>query len=269
MDRYPSIKSKRNDYYNHCIVRDGNDSEISSKVRKLHADVYLSQGLIKPAAIDNSTGYLITEIDKSLYSPTVIYYAENPGNHQDCASTKLFGSETSTLVDLPSYYLCESRIDEGISRQIDVLLKDHGCQIRELGAMIKAPNASHRAILEVIRAVLHDTVGKDMLVYCSMVEEVHGIMTSYFSSANYPLIGQASIVEEDDFFGRDIAFVPVIIDPDSFVNNLFDEYMKSDDEGQKKNLLFSLMFLSEGMDYRFFSEELINFLNQLEDKKCP
>lgn len=261
----PEINGERIDQYRHSIFVTKENPDLALKIRQLHAQVYLQQGLVKPTAIDDKNHCLIESAYKTgTEQNSVYYYAENPANENDCAAARIVGDEDSTLSDLPSFPLCDPVISDEFRAQISDLLGNFGCQIRELGALIRPASANHRAISEIIRSILHDTVGKNMILYCSMVQEVYGIMTAYFSHDNYQAIGDPSIKSEDAYLGRDIAFIPVIIDPDNFVNNIYNEYLTTKDDDSKKVLFESLLFMSQGMSREFFSDELNNFLIDIE-----
>lgn len=259
----PSARPTRDDRYLHFVCRQGEQPDVVDKARRVHAETYLHQGLVKAHAVDPLTRYLRSSVDKAGQRRDATYYfAQNPVDAGDCATARLVGSTQTTLYDLPSYPLCAEGIDAATERDLTYLHEAHGYQFRELSAMVKSSTGAHLGILEVIRALLHDTVSKKLILYCSMVLEVYDLMTSYFSSANYRPIGRDTKISESEFYGRDIVFRPVIIEPDEFANRIFDAYLMCDDHGAKKAHLSALLFMARGLDPVVLREDVQDFLSR-------
>ena len=259
----PSARATRDDRYLHFVCRQGEQPDVVDKARRVHAETYLHQGLVKAHAVDPLTRHLRASVDKAGERRDATYYfAQNPVDARDCATARLVGSTQTTLHDLPSYPLCAEGIDAETERDLTYLQEAHGYQFRELSAMVKSSTGAHLGILEVIRALLHDTVSKKMIIYCSMVLEVYDLMTSYFSAANYRPIGRDTKIHESEFYGRDIVFRPVIIEPDEFANRIFDAYLMCDDPEVKRAHLSALLFMARGLDPGVLREDVQDFLSR-------
>ena len=154
----PSARATRDDRYLHFVCRQGEQPDVVDKARRVHAETYLHQGLVKAHAVDPLTRHLRASVDKAGERRDATYYfAQNPVDARDCATARLVGSTQTTLHDLPSYPLCAEGIDAETERDLTYLQEAHGYQFRELSAMVKSSTGAHLGILEVIRALLHDT----------------------------------------------------------------------------------------------------------------
>lgn len=234
------------DTFNHWTGAPGDpgSDEVLPIAWRTHAQGYLRTGLATPAAID-ADGLLNPVIDKSRHLETGItyYLATNPDDSEDHSTARLI--DVTSIEELPTYPLTKEGIHPDALGRLEDAIRS-GKQIRELGALANSLPGNSPGARETLRHVLADTVGRNQLLFCSMVRESHRGLMHTLGPRNLAPIGKAVTLPENES-RKETTLVPVIIDLDNFVQNIIDDYDESRSPSAKARLLQSALYYAEAL----------------------
>ncbi|QQS19866.1 hypothetical protein IPL85_00135 [Candidatus Saccharibacteria bacterium] len=255
------------DMYAHWMARpaERGSKPVIDLARRTMFEGYLETGLAKPAA-ESPDNFLLPHIDKSGHLKTgIIHFAAR-------SLTDSFDTAGARLVDvadpkkMPTFGLIKS----GLPPEQLLVMRKHiqsGKPLMEMGALAKSRAAHEKdknaskdrqttGVAEVIRKVLGYTVGKEMLLYCSMVKEAHDALTPQLSPNNLEVIGTPVVLEENPY-RRQTTLLPVLIRPDAFVSNLLAAVSTAPDVKTRQRYIGGFLFFSDSLPAGHLSEEQV------------
>lgn len=195
-----------------------------------HAAGYLRAGLAKPAAIRD--GLLDETIDRSrrLRRGITYYLTINPDDIDDRSTARLI--DARSVEELPTYPLTKDGIHPDALKRLKFAVEVEGKQLCELGAFADSKPGRTPGTEELLRDILTDTVGRNQLLFCSMAAPVQKYLSRILSPANFEPIGDPVVLEENELRGETV-LIPVVIDPDKFIDNLLAAYYEAKDPATK------------------------------------
>lgn len=244
-------------------------ADIINGARRVHAEGYLEQGLATQNAITKEQ-VLSREIDKSGGKEGIIYYlAQHIDQPEDKATGRLIPAHS--LGNLATYGLVQQVIShEGLKDLKDIINPASPYNLYELGALAKSrfahENRRQEGSITIIRSVLRDTVGRDTFLYCSMVQEARNGLAGVITAENLNTIGDPVVLEANKY-RRETTLVPVLIDPNDFVRNIYSKYLvairMSKERPEEKQyakqasaMLRSMIFFAEDLNDEFVPSEV-------------
>lgn len=224
---------------------------------RTHAAGYLRTGLAKPAAVKE--GLLSTVIDKSRHVKEGItyYLAINPNDPEERSTARLI--DAPSIEELPTFSLTKN----GISEETKSDLQDAVCsgiQFRELGALANSKNGFCKGASEILRQVIVDTVSKEgqpsQLLFVSMVDKARAGLIPTLSAATLEPIGEPTVLEENEF-RQETTLIPIVINTDLVVSNIFNAFKKAERFSERRRYLESALYFAEPLPERFIPDELL------------
>lgn len=242
--------------------------EILRVARLTHAQGYVAEGLATSDAIIRG-GVLRKEIDKwSHLSKATCYLAQNGTEPYDAATAKTI--PVDHVEELPTFHLFADRGGVGVFGDLEELVVSGSGKVMELGALSKSKEAHEtrrsQGVATVIRALLRDTLrlsegDLQSTIYCSMVEESRQGLAKSISAANLTPVG-SPVVLEPTRYRPATTLVPIIINPQEFVPNIFAAHTGALRRGDTKGTiayLKSLIFFTEGLTPDEVGEEILEY----------
>ena len=222
-------------------------------VRWTHKEGYIREGIAKEEGLED--GYLPEAIDKSWKRKEGILFLleENPEDSKDKATARFI--DASTIEELATFDLVSDSLR---GRGVDLLegaIAD-GYELKELGALAKSTLRESRGFQELVRNLLQITVGKDILLYCSMVEPTRRALSQSLSPLNFMPIGETVLLEETDY-RPETPLTPLIINPDEFLPNIYRAMTDARTDKQRQRLTKSALFFSHDLSEEYIPEPIM------------
>lgn len=214
--------------------------------REIHAVGYQDMGFVNSSAV-TSEGFLADDIDKA-HGPNVDYYvAESPDDDEVKATLrKIHIPEGGSLQDLPAFNLTIGSLsDSGFN--LIAGIDNPEVNVKEIAALARTPEASPMIIFELLRNVLHESLGKDEVWFFSIVSTTYQSLVDNFGNEAIYQIGEP-ITFDDTRISNEVTLVPALVNTDTFINTLCRTALDETDPDQQQRLLRSFMFFTDGLD---------------------
>jgi len=245
IDRLSNPRS-RHDRFHFAKFSEATDPLKVKLAREIHAAGYQDMGFVNSSAITGE-GFLADDIDKA-HGPNVDYFlAESPDDEEEKATLrKIHIPEGGTLQDLPAFNLTLSSLsDKGFN--IIAGIDNPEVNVKEIAALARTPEASPMIIFELLRDVLHESLGKNEVWFFSIVSTTYQSLVDNFGSEAIYQIGEP-IKFDDSRISNEVTLVPALVNTDEFINTLCRSALDETDPDQQQRLLRSFMFFTDGLD---------------------
>jgi hypothetical protein len=245
VDRLPNPRS-RHDRFRFTKFTEATDSVMVKLAREIHAVGYQDMGFVNSSAV-TSEGFLADDIDKA-HGPNVDYYvAESPDDDEVKATLrKIHIPEGGSLQDLPAFNLTIGSLsDSGFN--LIAGIDNPEVNVKEIAALARTPEASPMIIFELLRNVLHESLGKDEVWFFSIVSTTYQSLVDNFGNEAIYQIGEP-ITFDDTRISNEVTLVPALVNTDTFINTLCRTALDETDPDQQQRLLRSFMFFTDGLD---------------------
>ena len=231
-----------------------------------HYEGYVREGLAKP----NTDGSLLLSegIDKSRSIGGIEYLLRftpkeadlsqyKPGDRalSDIHRATARLSVAQSLLDLPTYELTQPGMDMLAKKRISRLFKESN--VSEVGALAASHGGHSRESKEILRDLMNLTVGNNRKLFVSMVTQTRQYLANNLSEENFSPIGGEVLLPENEY-RPDTVLVPIIIDPDKFVANLFNKAIFTEDPLLQGKLAVSSLFFAEKAPESVVPDELLS-----------
>jgi hypothetical protein len=219
--------------------------DLVREARRIHAEGYVFAGFVNESAVIKDgpeKGTLTPDIDKAR-GPNVEYYLGIDGsNAKNCATLRrLYLPPGGSFRNLPAYSTTEQSLSPG-GLVILEELEANGADINEIAALSRTEAAPAQAIYEILRTAIRDSMGKNRMWFVSMVSKTYDALLRRWGEDNLVRLGD-DVVLEDDRVNDDIFLRPLLINPDTFHDNLLTAYRATGD----RKLAHSLVFYTDGL----------------------
>lgn len=225
--------------------------KLAHEAWRLHATSYMDRHFITEDAIADD-GTLKPEIDHAR-GKYVQYYisSESEGLSSPEASPrkatlrKIYIPPGGGLDALPAYRLCiDSLYDE--EKELLQAIQNPQKHVQEIGALAQSEHRSHVASFGAMRQVLQDSFGKNETWLFSIVESTYAVLVRSFGPMAIRRVGSL-VGLEDEGVSEQVQLVPVILEVDKFLQNIYDSALQEDTTQKFRRQFGSLIFFSEGM----------------------
>lgn len=235
----------RSDAYYHALTNETDNPELAHEAWRIHAEGYEAMGFVHESAV-TPEGYLTQDIDKARGPQVDIYLALNPDKHGDGgAMRKVNLLPFETYRDLPAYKLCKEHLSPEGRALLDEA-EDNGMGIKEIGALARSKNSHPIAAHELFREAIHDAIGKDEAWLFSIVSTTCESLEKSFGKNNFISIGTDTPII-DSRVKEGIVLRPILLYPDTFIDNILTSFEEASGPASKTRLLRSFMFFTEGL----------------------
>lgn len=267
--QYP--RPYRNDDYVFKRFTETTSPELVAGARQLHALGYEDMGFIYKDAIDDN-GFLNSDIDHARGSTVEYYIGIEPSdkNQEDSPSIrttlrKISIPSDGTLDDLPAYQLCRESLYPEEKAKLLSIDNPHK-YIKEISALARSPETGPMATLEVLRDVLHESLGKNELWFFSMVNTTYDSLVESFGPKAIRQIGDAVKIN-NPLVPDHITLVPAVVEIDHFLFNISEAAMNSIDQFQQRKFLRSLEYFANGLRDQEMDDEVVITLELTRSNK--
>jgi molybdopterin/thiamine biosynthesis adenylyltransferase len=240
------VNSPNPNHFAHLRFTEADNPLLAQAAWRTHARGYLDAGFILPDAIDETTGWLPEDIDKTRGANTDYYLAIDPqksNEDYDATMRKVNLAPGISYKDLPAYGLCENGLSAFGKAQL-AQLHAEGVNIKEIGGLA---GRSPMAIYEVIRTAIHDALGKNEAWLFSIVSTTHESLTRNWGSEALTVIGEDTLLD-DPRVRKNLYLRPAMLYPDTFNDTLLKAYMEAESPRDRARLQRSFMFFTDGLD---------------------
>ena len=134
-----------------------------------------------------------------------------------------------------------------------------------MGALAASHGGHSRESKEILRDLMNLTVGNNRKLFVSMVTQTRQYLANNLSEENFSPIGGEVLLPENEY-RPDTVLVPIIIDPDKFVANLFNKAIFTEDPLLQGKLVVSSLFFAEKAPESVVPDELLSLRGAIRER---
>ncbi len=262
-------RPRRRDQYSIKRFTEASDGELAVKAQRVHAEGYLDMDFVVPAALDDD-GRLPGDIDKARGENVDYYLASAWALDSDgvlvtqgATMRKVNIPKNGTIDDLPAYRLCKDSLYGAYRELLESTPNPHK-HIKEIAALAKSANASPVAIFELLRDAYHEALGKEEVWFFNIVSTTYQSLVDNFGDNALKQIGEP-ISFDDPRINSEVTLVPAMVVIELFIDEIRESAICTTDPHERKRLMRSFVFFSEGLSDDQLSDDSKALLAALQE----
>jgi len=235
----------RTDKYTYENFTEQSKPELVLLARQLHFLSYRGEGFVHDAAVDDD-GTMAEDIDKARGNSVKYYIGYEPKDDEHTpVSTlrKISLQGNETIEDLPGYQLSKDGLYD---EEREWLASIAPRRFQEISSFGHIPESPATAGLELLRAVLQDSVGSDEIWFFTMVSKKYDTLVNLFGPQAVRKIGDA-VPLNDSRVADDISLVPAIVDTSAFFQQVYETAISETIPAKRRKHIGILTNFTEGL----------------------